>query len=143
MNLLLKKDRTRCSTFSSIVLLLSFFRNVPTTATRHGKNSLLETLFGCALGPCVHVEIQVVRTAVTGCPKRRLSVLITSAFPHCAARLAERTVLSVRSRLESCRKAHTVVLRLCRTSRAHWNPAGRFNARPTHKKHQCASKPLV
>ena len=32
-----------------------------------------------------------------------------------------------------CGKAHPVVLRLCRTSRAHWNPAGRFNARPTHK----------
>ena len=32
-----------------------------------------------------------------------------------------------------CRKANMVVLRLRRTSRAHWNPAQRFNARPTHK----------
>ena len=80
-----------------LCLFSSVARIVPITVPRHGKNSLLETLFFCASGPCVHVETHVARTAATlrmtafaslGC-RKRFSVLITSALPHCAARLAE------------------------------------------------------
>ena len=62
------------------------------------KSKLLEKLFGCASGPCPHEEASVVRTvssvrmtafASQGCRKRRLSVLLTSAMPSGAARLAE------------------------------------------------------
>ena len=97
LNWFLTRDRTRFTTLFGIVLLYLFStvaRVVPITAPRQGKNSLLETLFFCASGPCVHVETHVARTAATlrltafaslGCRKRKLSVLVTSAMPSCAA----------------------------------------------------------
>ena len=122
---LLNKDRTRFTKLFHIVLLrlLSIVvRIVPITEPRHGKSKLLESL---------HVETDVVRTSAAlgmtssvefchcvhskccergasmafasgDCRKRRLSRLVTSAMPSCAARLAEtnRFPLSVRSRLE-------------------------------------------
>ena len=82
LNWFLTKDCTRFTTLFGIVKLCLFSsvaRIVPITVPRHGKNSLLETLFGCALVPCVHVETHVARTAATlrltdfaslGCRKR-------------------------------------------------------------------------
>ena len=82
LNRLLKRDRTRFTKLFGIVKLCLFSsvaRIVPITVPRHGKNGLSETLFGCALGPCVHVETHVARTAASlrmtafaslGCRKR-------------------------------------------------------------------------
>ena len=52
-------------------------RMVRVTAPLHAKNILLETLLGCASGPCLHVETHVVRTAAT---------LRTTAFASVARR---------------------------------------------------------
>ena len=82
LNWFLTKDCTRFTTLFGIVLLCLFStvaRVVRTTATRYAKHRLLETLFFCASGPCVHVETHVARTAATlrltafaslGCRKR-------------------------------------------------------------------------
>ena len=68
LNWFLTRDRTRFTTLFGIVLLCLFStvaRVVPITASRHGTNSLLETLFGRASGPCVHVETHVARTTAS------------------------------------------------------------------------------
>ena len=68
LNWFLTKDCTRFTTLFGIVLLCLFStvaRVVPITAPRHGTKSLLETLFGCASGPCVHVETHVARTTAS------------------------------------------------------------------------------
>ena len=68
LNRFLKKDRTNFSKLLDIVLLCllsTLFRMVTITAPRHAKNVLLETLFGCASGPCLHGEPHVVRTAAS------------------------------------------------------------------------------
>ena len=82
LNRLLKRDRTSFTKLFGIVnlcLFSSVARIVPITVPRHGKNGLSETRFGCALGPCVHVETHVASTAASlrmtafaslGCRKR-------------------------------------------------------------------------
>ena len=76
----LKKDRTRFSKLFNAVLLCllpNVFRIVPITAPRHAKQILLESLFGCAAGPCLHAETYVVRSAAN------LRMAAVTEFCHC------------------------------------------------------------
>ena len=60
-------------------------RMVPVTAPRQAENILLESLFGCASGPRLHVETHVVRTAAS------LRMTAVSEFCHCVhAKCSER-----------------------------------------------------
>ena len=80
MNRFLKKDRTRFSKLFNVELLcLSsiVYRIVPITAPRQAQQILLVSLFGCASGPCLHVETNVVRTAAS------LRMTAVTEFCHC------------------------------------------------------------
>ena len=80
LNRFLRKDRTRFSKLFHIVLLCLIsivVRIAPITAPRQAEKILLESLFGCASGPCLHVETHVVRTSAT---------LRTTAFASVARR---------------------------------------------------------
>ena len=80
LNRFLKKDHTRYSKLFGIVLLcLSSIvvRIAPITAPRQAEKILLESLFGCASSPCLHVETYVVRTAAS------LRMTAVAEFCHC------------------------------------------------------------
>ena len=67
------------------------------------------------------------------CGKRRLSVLVTSAMPSCAAKLAEtnRFPPSVRSRLKPMKKPNI----WCLICDGHWAHIGTRRAGSTHAQH--------